>query len=55
MISVLAHVISLTQIIDLIVHALHLHGVRHLNVDSSGRHLAYVETHHWLITIRWKG
>lgn len=49
------HALSIQYLVDIIMHALHQHGVRHLNIDQSGAHRAWVETRHWLITIRWKG
>jgi hypothetical protein len=54
-VTAISHVLSITTIIDILMHALHLHGVRHLNVDAAGAHRAWIETHHWMIVIRWKG
>lgn len=53
--TAIAHILGIQVLVDLIVHALHLHGVRHLNVDGGGAHHAWIETRHWLIAIRWKG
>ena len=54
--SLLAHILTLSAIIDAITHALHIRlGVKHLNVDASGGHRAWIETRHWMIAIRWKG
>lgn len=49
------HALTIQHIVAIIMHALHLHGVRHLNADGGGAHRAWIETRHWLITIRWKG
>jgi len=55
MLHLIAHALSLQEIVNMIVGALHHHGTTNMNVDQAGQHRAWVETRHWLITIRWKG
>lgn len=47
------HFLSLEAIVKAIVHALHLRGVTNLNSDfGRGGHRAWIETAHWIITVR---
>jgi hypothetical protein len=47
------HALTLDQIVLTIVHALQHAGVSHLNADrGSGGHRAWIETAHWIITVR---
>lgn len=47
------HATALYDIVAWIVHALHLHGVTNVQADVDDvRHRAWIETRHWIITIR---
>lgn len=54
MLAAIAHVLTIESLLNAILHALHIRGVSHVNVDAHGAHRGWVETRHWLITIRWK-
>lgn len=49
----LSHVTTLVDLVQWFVKALHMHGVVNVNVDvDSVRDRAWIETRHWIITIR---
>lgn len=49
----LAHATALFDIVRWIAHALHAHGVAQVQVDvDTVRDRAWIETPHWIITVR---
>lgn len=50
------HMTGLLDLVSWITHALHLHGITNVQVDADTvRHRAWIETRHWIITIRPRG